>query len=343
MESTTYAGAKVGKKINWYRTPIDREVLAELNQRSDALGFAQTLGHLGIIVLTAAASWYAVANGWSIFAVLALLFLHGTVYAFLLNGFHELCHSTVFKTKGLNTLFLYVFSFLGGFNPVMFWASHQEHHKYTLHPPDDLEVVLPVEITLASFFKTSFVNPWGFIDRVKNLVRLSRGRLEGEWENALFPAGDPKRRAQLFAWARIILFGHLAIAVVSIALGWWMIPVLITLAPFYGGMLLFLCNNTQHVGLQDNAPDFRLCTRTILINPVFRFLYWHMNYHIEHHMYAGVPCYKLGRLHKAIVHDLPPSPRGLYAAWQQISAILRRQKVEPAYQFVPEVPARAAV
>lgn len=342
MESTTYAGPKVGQKINWYRTPIDRELLAELNQRSDLLGFAQTLGHLGIIALTGAASWYAVANGWSIFAVLVLLFLHGTVYAFLLNGFHELCHSTVFKTKGLNTLFLNVFSFLGGFNPVMFWASHQEHHKYTLHPPDDLEVVLPVEITLKQFFRSSFVNPWGFVDRVKNLIRLSRGRLEGEWENALFPASDPNKREQLFTWARIILFGHLGIAVVSIALGWWMIPVLITLAPFYGGMLLFLCNNTQHVGLQDNAPDFRLCTRTIHINPVFRFLYWHMNYHIEHHMYAGVPCYKLGRLHKAIEHDLPPSPRGLYAAWKQISAILRRQKAEPAYQYVPELPARVA-
>ncbi len=106
MESTSYNGPKVGQKINWYRTPIDRETLAELNQRSDVLGFAQTLGHLGIIALTGAASWYAVAPGWSILVALALLFLHGTVYAFLLNGFHELCHSTVFKTKWLNTFFL---------------------------------------------------------------------------------------------------------------------------------------------------------------------------------------------------------------------------------------------
>ena len=50
--------------------------------------------------------------------LLAVLFVHGTFYAFLLNGFHELCHSTVFKTKSLNTLFLYVFSFLGWYNPV---------------------------------------------------------------------------------------------------------------------------------------------------------------------------------------------------------------------------------
>ncbi len=340
MESTTHAGQKVGQKINWYRTPIDRDVLAALNQRSDVRGFAQTLGHLGIIALTGATAWYAAMN-WPALAVLALLFLHGTVYAFLLNGFHELCHSSVFKTRWLNTFFLYVFSFLGGYNPVMFWASHQEHHKYTLHPPDDLEVVLPVEITLSSFLKYSFINPWGFIERVKGLIRLSRGRLEGEWEHVLFPASEPDKRRRLFTWARIILFGHLFIAVVSIALGLWMIPVLITLAPFYGGLLLFLCNNTQHVGLQDNAPDFRLCTRTIMLNPVVRFLYWHMNYHIEHHMYAAVPCYHLGKLHEAIKHDLPPSPRGLLAAWQQIIAILRKQKTDPAYQYVPVLPARA--
>ena len=64
------------------------------------------------------------------------------MYHFLLNGFHELCHQTVFKSKILNKIFLYIFSFLGWYNPILFWASHQEHHKYTLHPPDDLEVLM---------------------------------------------------------------------------------------------------------------------------------------------------------------------------------------------------------
>ena len=41
-------------KLHWYRLPLDRAVLAQLNQRSDAWGFAQTLGHLGIIIATGA-------------------------------------------------------------------------------------------------------------------------------------------------------------------------------------------------------------------------------------------------------------------------------------------------
>lgn len=333
-------------KIHWYRTPIDRTTLAALNQRSDFWGLMQTLGHLGLLTLTGAAAFYA-ADQLPVWVLLIVLFFHGTFYAFLLNGFHELCHSSVFKTKWLNTFFLNVFSFLGNFNPVFFWTSHQEHHKYTLHPPDDLEVMLPFKITLDGFLKSAVANPWGFYQRVKGLIRLSKGELDGEWGNILFPPSEPEKRKPLIRWARILLVGHTLIIVVSLALYFWLgyhlwlVPVLITLAPFYGGWLLFLCNNTQHVGLQDNVADYRLCTRTILLNPFVQFLYWHMNYHIEHHMYAAVPCYKLGQLHRLIEHDLPPSPNGLIATWQEIIPIVRKQQEDPTYQYVPPLPATA--
>jgi fatty acid desaturase len=328
--------------IDWYRVRLSRETLSALNQRSDWKGLFQAGGHLGLLMLTGGAAWYA-AGHLPLAVLLLILFLHGTFYAFLLNGFHELCHSSVFKTKFLNTLFLYIYSFLGWLNPVGFWTSHVEHHKYTLHPPDDLEVVLPMPLTVADFLKVAIVNPWGLWARIKGVVRLSRGRLEGEWENALFPESAPDRRRRLFTWARILLVGHGLIVVVSLAFGWWLIPVLVTLAPFYGGGLQWLCNNTQHIGLQDNVPDFRLCTRTIYLNPFVRFLYWQMNYHIEHHMYAAVPCYNLGKLHELIKHELPHCPNGLIEAWREIIEILRRQREDPQYQYVPALPTTAPV
>ena len=330
--------------IGWYRSPVKREVLDALNQRSDLQGAFQTLGHLGLLALTGAAAFFVV--GQLPFPAVApvlllILFLHGTMYAFLLNGFHEFCHKTVFKTKLLNSIFLYVFSFLGWYNPILFWASHQEHHKYTLHPPDDLEVTLPVKLTKKQFYKSGFVNPWGFVDAVKNVVRLSRGQLIGEWEHALFPESAVDSRRRLFTWARITLVGHVLLVAVSLALGLWLLPVLITLAPFYGGWLLFLCNNTQHIGLQDDVPDYRLCCRTVILNPFVSFLYWRMNYHTEHHMYAAVPCYNLAKLHAAIKHDLPHCPVGLVEAWTEIAAIMKRQEAEPGYEYVPELPATA--
>jgi fatty acid desaturase len=325
--------------IAWYRTPLDRETMEALNRRSDWQGLFQTLGHLGLLALTGTAAVHG-AGRWPAPVILLILLLHGTMYAFLLNGFHELCHRTVFKTKALNGSFLYLISFLGWLNPVLFWASHSEHHKYTLHPPDDLEVVLPVKLTRKDFFKSGFVNPWGATIVIKGAIRLSLGRLEGQWENTLFPPAAVDARRRLFTWARILVLGHALLIVVSLALGLWMLPVVITLAPFYGGWLLFLCNNTQHIGLQDDVPDFRLCCRTVLLNPFLSFLYWRMNYHTEHHMYAAVPCYNLAKLHQHIQHDLPHCPNGLVEAWREIAAILEKQKADPAYQHVAALPSR---
>ncbi|MCA0456198.1 MAG: fatty acid desaturase [Chloroflexi bacterium] len=325
------------QRIKWYRSPIAAEELAQLNRRSDWKGLLQSVGYLGLLVLTGGLAWYAVGRIHPL-GVLALLFLHGTFYAFLVNGFHELCHQTVFQTRYLNTVFLYIFSFLGWFNPVFFWASHQEHHKYTLHPPDDLEVVLPVKLTLKSYLAFAFINPQGLYNRLVSVIRLSRGKVDGEWANHLFPPSEPEKRRALFTWARILLVGHGLIVLISLALGLWMLPVVLTLAPFYGAGFQYLLNEAQHIGLSDNVSDYRLNTRTILVNPFLRFLYWNMNYHIEHHMFAAVPCYNLPKLHRLIEQDLPHSPNGLVETWSIIIPIIRKQQADKDYQFVPELP-----
>ena len=137
----------------------------------------------------------------------------------------------------------------------------------------------------------------------------------------------------------VLLFGHVSIVAVSVVFALPQVVVLITLARFYCRWLQFLCNKTQHIGLPDKVPDFRICCRTFTLNPLIRFLYWNMNYHVEHHMYAAVPCYNLHRLHKRIRSDLPWCPRGLVATWLHIGRVLRRQQREPGYRYVAEVPA----
>ncbi len=326
-----------GRHIKWYRTPIDREVLALLNSKSDANGFAQAFGHLFVLGLTGGAVLVS-AVIWPWWVTLLLLFLHGTAGSFMINAVHELVHKSVFRTQRLNEFFVRIFSFLGWINFEHFFASHMRHHQYTLHPPDDLEVVLPIRLMVRQFFLEGLLNLHGGYKVVMNTVRLARGKFEGEWESRLFLRDDPDAGRPVVRRARMLLAGHAAITVISLVLGWWLVPVLTSLLPFYGSWLFFLCNNTQHIGLQDNVPDFRLCCRTFTVNPVVRFLYWHMNYHTEHHMYAAVPCYNLGALHRAIAHELPPCPRGLRATWKEIAAILEIQNANPAYQYVAPLP-----
>lgn len=334
---TPRVNSNSAERVRWYRTPLSAQALASLNTKSDAKGFLQTLGYLGILLMTGSMALYGVGR-WPWWSVVLIVFLHGTVASFAINGVHELVHRSVFKSQWLNGLFVRVFSLISWVNFVQFHSSHMRHHQYTLHPPDDLEVVLPIRLMIRHFFQTGFINVKGFFDVLRTSLRYSRGRFEGEWETTLFPADQPERGRPVTMWARIHLVCHVLILFVSLFFDWWLLPVLTTLAPFYGSWLFFLCNNTQHIGLQDNVPDFRLCCRTFTVNPVVQFLYWHMNYHIEHHMYAAVPCYNLAKLHRAILHDLPPCQHGIAATWKEIATIQKQQDEDPRYQYIAQLP-----
>ena len=61
---------------------------------------------------------------------------------------------------------------------------------------------------------------------------------------------------------------------------------------------------TQHAGMGENVLDHRLNTRTVKMCWFNRFLYWNMNYHVEHHMFPMVPFHRLPELHEQIKGDL---------------------------------------
>jgi fatty acid desaturase len=324
--------------VDWYRTPIPTDVFKRLHQRSDAKAFAYTLGFLGVYATTATLAFLSWRNHAPWYCTVLLVFLHGMVASFLTNGMHELGHGTVFKTKAFNEFFCRVLSFLGWLHPDMFTGSHQRHHRYTLHNPDDQEVILPTKLMLKHFLEQGFVNVRGFKWMFLYTLRLACGRFDGTWELICFPPDQPQLRRVPIRWARCVLAGHVLIAAVSLHYGLWIIPVFFSLTPAYGAWLFFLCNNTQHIGLQDKVPDFRLCCRTVILSPPVAFLFWQMNYHMEHHMFAAVPCYNLRTLHEAVRYDVPPAPVGLVAVWRHIVSVLQRQAKEPTYQYVATLP-----
>ena len=43
--------------------------------------------------------------------------------------------------------------------------------------------------------------------------------------------------------------GHAAIAAVAISRGLWLVPVMISLGPFYMGWAFLACNSVQHIGM----------------------------------------------------------------------------------------------
>lgn len=322
--------------IKWYRTKLPADVLEELNERDDVKGFLQAGGFFATMLATGASAYYFyTVQNWWLFAL--FVFLHGTVCAFNINAVHELSHKTVFKTSWLNTLFGHLFGFIGWNNNRFFWLSHKEHHKYTLHPDDDQEVVVPMTHSIWNWFIGAFFSYWGYRMNIRYCALWATGDAPDEWADRVCPANTKERRS-VVNWSRTIIAGHVLITAVSLYFGNWAIPLLVSLTPLYGGWLFLLCNNTQHAGLIENVADFRLNCRTFYVNPIVKFLYWHMNWHVEHHMYAAVPCYKLEKLHNAIKHDLPHCPNGLIETWVEIGYIMYRQKEDINYRFVAELP-----
>jgi fatty acid desaturase len=323
--------------ISWYRSPLPPGELRQLHARSNLLGALQTLGYLVLIAVPGGLSLRAgLAHHWG--AATAWLFAYGILASFLINAVHELGHNTVFESAALNTWFCRLFAFLGWINHEMFCVSHVRHHRYTLHPPDDEENPLPIKFTVRDFIRGCVVNyPFAWYS-IKKTLRIARGRFEGAWELTLYPPGEPALARPAIRWSWVLLVGHGAILVASLAMHAWWIPVVVSLGGFFGNGLFLLCNSTQHIALPSHNSDFRLCCRTFTLNPAVQFIYWHMNYHIEHHMYAAVPCYRLGRLHRAIRADLPPTPHGIRAVWREIAAIVRRQSAEPGWVYMPSLP-----
>jgi fatty acid desaturase len=335
-------------QIPWYRSPIERTSLKELTRRSNLRGTVQTGGHILLAAVTAAAAWYCFDRGlWGAFA--ACLFAHGTVFSFLPGlATHELSHGTVFRTRWLNELFLRFLSLITWSNFHDLRMSHTYHHLYTLHPRGDGEVVLPITPTLHPLLLLQIFTlnvfggrtepySWPMRRGIGSTVRIAfTGRFGDEWMEAVY-ADQPGTRGKSVRWARLTLAFHVVLTAVSIALGLWMLPLVVTFAPFLANWLRYFVAFAMHTGLKDNVPDFRLCVRTISLDPFSSFVYWRMNRHIEHHMYAAVPCYNLKRLSREIAEDMP-KPRTLVGAWREMRRTWRRQQSEPGYQFETPLP-----
>ena len=82
-------------------------------------------------------------------------------------------------------------------------------------------------------------------------------------------------------------------------------------------------------------------TRTVMMNPVSRFLYLNMNYHVEHHMFTMVPYYNLPKLNRLIQHDLPAPESSIGAAFRRLLPVLWRQLKHEKAVIVPELPETA--
>ena len=168
----------------------------------------------------------------------------------------------------------------------------------------------------------------------RNVCVHACGRLNSQ-EQTFIPASE---QAKVFYKARIYLLIYAGVIAAAI----WQRSILplmfVGLPNFYGAWLMPVYGDTQHAGLAENVLDHRLNCRTVHMHPIHRYLYWNMNYHVEHHMFPLVPYHALPRLHELVKADMPTPYRGLWQAWCEIIPAVLRQTKDPGYFVTRSLP-----
>ncbi len=317
----------------WYACAIPRKRLKELMQRKDAPAIRDTLIWFASLLITGTIASYAWGTWWAIpaFAVYGVLYSSASS-----SRWHECSHRTAFKTPWMNDVIYQMASFMTFFESTPQRWSHTRHHTDTLivgrdpeiqvaRPPDLLGIALSI-LNLNGGWKTS-----------RKILLHCFGRLTEE-EKTFVPDIE---RNKVYWMARVYALIYAAVIAWSIGIGSIKPIMFVGLPSFYGLWLLVIFALTQHAGLAEDVLDHRLNCRTVYMNPVFRFIYWNMNYHVEHHMFPMVPYHALPALHEEIKADTPPAYNGLWEAFREIVPALLRQVKDPTYYVQRHLPPSA--
>ena len=318
----------------WYRCSVDREELKKLLQKSDWAGFKHILIYFGSLFFVGYLAYIAWGTWWS----LLFFLIYGNIYACSDSMWHETGHKTAFKSKFWNSFFYQIACFMNNFEPVRWRWSHFKHHGHTaFDDPLDFEIAIHKPTDLFFFF-SHFIPFSQILLFHKSLHFETIKHSLGINTQVMDQCIPEKERLKCINSARVHVSLWIIIIVTSIFFQTWL-PVLYFVLPgFYGRTLIVFFALSQHTGLQENIKDHRLSTRTMHLNPVFSFLYWHMEYHIEHHMFPTVPSYNLPKLHTMIKNQTPPAKKGLWGAYSEIIPAIIKQAKDPNYKISLSVP-----
>ena len=318
----------------WFKPEIDKKTLKALSKRSDFEGWKHIIIFFSALLGLGLLSVYF----WNTWFFVLFYLAYCTVWGGADAIWHECGHRTAFKTRRINDFFYNIASFMNNFEPVRWRWSHSLHHSYTASiDPHDYEVdgSIFAKHTLLSFLI-------GFLPGI-NLLTLHKSlHLEiikhalGIHTKVMVDCIPEDQRSKCITSSRIFVFLWIAILLSGILTN-SILPILLFLLPTFFRSLNMIWGLTQHMGLKEDTKDHRESTRSVRLNPIFSFIYWKMEYHIEHHMFPMVPSYNLPKLYE-VIKDQLPEPQTLYSAYKDIIPAVIKKSKNPDYYIPVQVP-----
>ena len=267
---------------------LPETTLKVLAQRSDLRGLVHLTGHLAVLGIT----------GWLVVMVLDSWWLapawlmHGLLLNFLFAPLHETIHRTAFKRGWINDVVAHVTGAVLVLPPGYFRHFHFSHHRYTQNPALDPELAQAKPDTLGRYLWSMSGLQSYWAAQISQLFRHACGQAD----EAFIPA---RARAAVIREARQFLAFYVGLIATSVWFDSWALVTLWLVPILLASPSLRLYLNAEHSGCELHQ-DMTRNTRTTRTNPLLRALAWNMPFHVEHHLFPGVPFHALPAVHKQI-------------------------------------------
>jgi len=206
---------------------------------------------------------------------------------------HDGTHLSLHKNKHVSVLLgLFFASMLVTYSEMGFAFEHWNHHRFCNKTRDpDIKVLSGLKTWWQRLFFTRIVYNLNYL---KILFKVISGRPLGFAYK--LPFKDPALR--IFCWVNLAfsLF-WLSIYAMLTAYDWRIFPICVLLPTFIGLVASGSQSYIDHAGTNSDKLWENSRTR---VSPMATILYFGGNYHLEHHLYPGVPSYRLPKVHKIL-------------------------------------------
>jgi fatty acid desaturase len=278
---------------------LTREERRELMQVQDWRGWVSILGNWAIVAI----AFYLVAQYPSVLTVLLALALIGARQLGFAVIMHEAAHRALFKDPRMNDI---IGNWLGAYpvwsDVIPYRSYHLVHHakNWTEEDPDR-GLALPFPVSRSSMWRKvcrdlSGQTGW---KRAKATLKRDLGRSRGKVKRN--EAGLRALRGVVITNA--ILFGILAATGHPLLYLLWVVAWLTTFS-----LVMRIRSIAEHAMITDPTDPLRNTRTTLASIPERLFLAPNrVNYHLEHHLFMGMPLYNLPKLHRIL------SERGVLA------------------------------
>jgi 1-acyl-sn-glycerol-3-phosphate acyltransferase len=197
---------------------------------------------------------------------------------------HEAIHSTLFRRRRLDRWAGFLLGAPALFSMTAYKVAHLVHHRHTRTglDPDDFTNVSPSRALRSLVFYA-----WLVAGMLAYLVHVPLGALR---------LGRPRERVAVVLEYALMALAYGGVFWLASSLGRWDVVIHAWAIPLAVAIAFGNARSWAEHALTDPGHPLTQ-TRTVTSNRLTSFLMCNLNYHLEHHLFPGVPWYNLPRVH----------------------------------------------